>query len=190
MTENLKSEKDNLREQARLHRDRMTIDESDFERVIDIFFADVNPPQDKIISLYWPVKREFDTRFLLDELVKRGFTCCLPKAVKETRVMTFYEWTHDTKMIEGAWGVPEPEDGKALQPDIVIAPLLMFDQKGYRLGQGGGYYDSTLEALRAQKEVQYIGIGYAEQAVLLKLPREEHDIPLDGMLTTQGLIEF
>jgi len=186
----LKSQKQELREQARLHRERMVTDESDYERIIDVFFAEINPDKDKIMALYWPVKKEFDTRFLLDELVKRGFTCCLPKAYKEKRIMTFYEWTYETKMVEGEWGVSEPEEGEALQPDIVIAPLLMFDQKGYRLGQGGGHYDSTLEALRAQKEVQYIGIGYAEQAVLLKLPREEHDIPLDGMLTPQGLIEF
>ena len=186
----LKSQKQDLRTQARLHRERMNVDGLDFERVIDVFFAEINPSKDQVISLYWPVKKEFDTRFLLDELVKRGFTCCLPVASKETRVMRFIQWTHDTKMVEGAWGVPEPVGDTAVFPDIVVTPLLMFDQKGYRLGYGGGHYDATLEALRGQKEIQYIGIGYAEQAVLLKLPREEHDIPLDAMLTPQGLIEF
>ena len=190
MTAELKSQKQTMRENARLHRERMNVDEADFERVVDVFFEKINPSKDKIISAYWPVKKEFDGRFLLDELVTRGYTCALPVATKENRVMSFVQWTHDTKMQDGAWGVPEPVDGNTLNPDIVLAPLLAFDQKGYRLGQGGGHYDSTITDLRTQKQVQYIGIGYAEQAVLLKLPREDHDIPLDAMLTPQGLIEF
>ena len=187
---NIESEKQTLRENARLHRDRLDVDEGDFERVIDVFFEKVNPPQDKIISLYWPVGKEFDCRYLLDELVKRGFQCALPIVEKNSRVLTFKQWTHDTKMTRGAFDVFEPQGGAELVPDIVLAPLLAFDQKGYRLGQGGGYYDATLEALRAQKQVSYIGVGYAEQAVLLKLPREAHDVPLDAMLTPQTLIEF
>ena len=186
----LKSQKQQCREQARLHRDRLDVSEADFERVIDVFFAEINPDKDKIIALYWPVKKEFNTRFLLDELATQGYECALPVAGKESRVMKFLTWTHDTKMTQGIWNVPEPEAGEEVQPNIVLAPLLAFDQKGYRLGYGGGHYDATMEALRAQKQVQYIGIGYAEQAVLLKLPREEHDIPLDSMLTPQGLIEF
>ncbi len=186
----LKSQKQELREQARLHRDRLDVDESIYESIIDVFFDTVKPSKDQVISLYWPVRKEFDTRFLLDELVKRGFTCALPVATKQSRVMKFVQWTHDTEMAEGVWGVPEPVSDKALVPDIVLAPLLAFDQKGYRLGQGGGHYDTTIADLRTQKDVRYIGIGFAEQAVLLKLPREEHDIPLDAMLTPQGLIEF
>lgn len=187
---NKKAEKQNMREQARLHRDRMDVDEGDFEAVIDIFFEQINPDKNKIIALYWPVGKEFDCRFLMDELVKRDFRCALPVASKEKRVMKFLTWTHDIKMKQGVWNVPEPEEGEQVSPDIIIAPLLAFDQKGYRLGQGGGHYDSTLADLRAKKEVVYIGIGFAEQAVLLKLPREQHDIPLDYMLTPQGVINF
>ena len=190
MTDALKSEKTALRENARLHRDRMIVDDTDFEAVIDVFFAEVNPPQDKIISLYWPYGKEFDCRFLMDELVTRGFKCALPVAGKQSRVMKFLRWTHDTKMQDGAWGVPEPIEGAEVTPDLVLAPLLAFDQKGYRLGQGGGHYDTTLEALRNKQATDFIGIGFAEQAVLLKLPREAHDIPLDAMLTPQGLIRF
>lgn len=187
---NLKSQKQQCREEARLHRDRLNVSEADFEQVSDVFFAEVNANKDNIIALYWPVGKELDCRFLLAELVTRGYQCALPVASKESRVMKFLLWTHDTKMKQGAWSVPEPEAGEEVQPDLVLAPLLAFDQGGYRLGQGGGHYDTTMEALRAQKQVQYIGIGYAEQAVLLKLPREDHDIPLDAMLTPQGLIEF
>ena len=111
-------------------------------------------------------------------------------ARKESRIMSFHRWTHDTKMVQGAFGVKEPENGDELLPDIVLAPLLAYDQKGTRLGQGGGHYDATLAYLRTQKPVKYIGLGDSRQAVLLKLPREDHDIALDAMLTPQGLITF
>ena len=188
--DSLKSQKQQLREQARLHRDRRDVDETDFEKIIDVFFEAVNPPQDKIIALYSPAGKEFDCRYLMDELVQRGYKCALPVVHQDNRVMHFVQWTYDTKMTEGAFGILEPEGTSELIPDIVIAPLLAFDQKGYRLGQGGGYYDATIAALRQNKEVHYIGIGFAEQAVLLKLPREDHDVPLDGMLTPQSLIRF
>lgn len=186
----LKEKKQTYREQARLHRERLNVDSTDFEKIIDVFFKHIKPSKDQVMALYWPVGKEFDCRFLLDELVTQGFKAALPKLKEGSRVLTFVPWTHESKMVKNALGIPEPESEEILLPDIVIAPLLAFDQKGFRLGQGGGYYDATLEALRSQKDILYIGIGYAEQAVLFKLPNEPHDIPLDAMLTPQGVIDF
>lgn len=187
---NKSAEKENYREHAKAHRDQMNVAATDFESVIEVFLNHFKPNKDQIISTYWPKGKEFDCRFLLDELVKQGFQCALPVVSKDSRIMKFIKWTHETKMTKRSWGVSEPEEGAELQPDIVIAPLLAFDQKGYRLGYGGGYYDATLEALRATKDIIYIGIGFAEQAVLFKLPREDHDIPLDYMLTPNDVIDF
>lgn len=210
-------EKQNYREHARLHRERLDFDAADFEVVIDVFFENFpkiqnnchpcegrdlndvgeqdsglrrNDGKDLSIALYSPVGKEFDCRFLMDELVKRGYTCALPVIEKDSRVLKFKQWTPDTKMIKGAFGIAEPANSPEIIPDVIIAPLLAFDQKGYRLGQGGGYYDATLEALRQRKPITFMGIGHAEQAVLFKLPREDHDIPLDYMLTPKGVIDF
>jgi 5-formyltetrahydrofolate cyclo-ligase len=71
-------------------------------------------------------------------------------------------------------------------PDVLLIPLLAFDATGYRLGYGGGYYDRTLSALRAQKPVIAIGIAYAGQQVAA-VPHEAHDQRLDGVLTEEGL---
>ena len=188
--EHLREEKKYHREQARLHRDRIERDDTDFEKVIDVFFENFSPEKNQIISAYWPIGKEFDCRYLLDELSKRGFQCALPCAIEESRILKFAHWNHDTKMEENHLGILEPVHADFIEPDIILAPLLAFDQKGYRLGQGGGYFDATIADLRSRKEVIYIGIGYAEQAVLLKLPREEHDIPLDYMLTPQGVTDF
>jgi len=186
----LKQEKENYREHAKLHRDRMDINETDFESIISIFLEFFKPKTDQIISAYWPLNKEFDTRFLLDELVNQGFTVALPRMQKDSRILEFVKWTHDTPMKAGAFDVEEPQSDEIVTPDLVLAPLLAFDQKGYRLGYGGGYYDATVEALRENKEITYIGVGYAEQAVLFKLPREAHDIPLDYMLTPGEVIDF
>lgn len=190
MTEDIKTEKANSREHARDHRDRLERDETDFETIIDIFFEYFKPTKDQIIAAYWPVDKEFDCRFLLDELVKQSFQCALPCVEKDSRVLTFRSWNHETEMKKEEFGIQEPQNSDVLIPHIVIAPLLAFDQKGYRLGQGGGYYDATLEALRKENDITYIGVGYAEQAVLFKLPAEGHDIPLDYVLTPKGVTDF
>lgn len=190
MTDALKQEKQNYRAHARDHRDRIDRDETDFESVIDIFFESFTPNKNQVIAAYWPVGKEFDSRFLLDELVNQGFQCALPCVEKDNHVLTFKLWTHEIELKEEEFGIQEPQNSEAVLPDLVIAPLLAFDQKGYRLGQGGGYYDATIESLRTQKDITYIGLGYAEQAVLFKLPREEHDVPLDYMLTPKGVINF
>lgn len=190
MTEDIKSQKKTAREHARDHRDRIERDETDFETIVDVFFENFNPSKDQIISAYWPAGKEFDCRFLLDELVNKGFECALPVIEGDSRILQFLPWSHETTMEKNALDIEEPQGSDFVEPDIVIAPLLAFDQKGYRLGQGGGYYDATIEDLRRKKDVLYIGLGYAEQAVLLKLPREEHDIPLDYALTPKGVMDF
>jgi 5-formyltetrahydrofolate cyclo-ligase len=71
-------------------------------------------------------------------------------------------------------------------PDVVIVPLLAYDGYGGRLGQGGGYYDRTLAALRrANPETRAIGIAFSAQAVE-RLELEPHDERLDGVLTEAG----
>ena len=86
--------------------------------------------------------------------------------------------------------VPSPTAAApALIPDLIIAPLLAFDRAGFRLGQGGGYYDRTLQALRAAGPVFVVGLAYAGQEVEAA-PRDDHDQPLDAILTETGYHRF
>ncbi len=77
---------------------------------------------------------------------------------------------------------PDAED---LTPDLVIAPLLAFDAAGGRMGQGGGFYDRTLQALRAGGSVFVLGLAHAWQEVA-RVPSEAHDQKLDAILTEKG----
>ncbi len=102
----------------------------------------------------------------------------------------------------GKWGVPEPNPA-ATEPypisgeiDVVIVPGLAFDRKGGRLGYGGGYYDRLYAARRASapersRRTLWIGFAYARQvAEEEELPREPHDLPLNGLATEEGIIWF
>jgi 5-formyltetrahydrofolate cyclo-ligase len=79
------------------------------------------------------------------------------------------------------------ETDAALSPDLILAPLLAFDRRGGRLGQGGGSYDRTLATLRAAGEVFVIGLAFAGQEID-RVPTEPHDQGLDAILTELAYI--
>ncbi len=87
-----------------------------------------------------------------------------------------------------AFGLPAPPaDAEPRVPELVITPLLGFDRRGGRLGQGAGCYDRTLAALRAQGPVFALGLAYAAQETGAA-PCEPHDQLLDAILTEKGYI--
>lgn len=182
--------KETLRRGARRKRVKQERAPSLFTDVRDLFFAHVNPAPPAIIAGYWPSGSEFDVTPLVEETLRRGFRCCLPVIPDEGRILNFREWTKETKLAQGLHGVFYPESGELLVPDIVIVPLLAFDQTGTRLGQGGGYYDATLADLRAKKDILAIGLAYEAQACLSDLPFEAHDQRLDMVVTPERVYDF
>lgn len=176
-----------LRDQARKHRSLTDTRHEEIEAATPLFFDTLKPAADAVIAAYWPKGREFDPTHILETALKNGHRCALPKIEKDTKVLSFIEWTHETELTKGPHGILEPQSGEVLEPDIFIVPMLAFDRKGHRLGQGGGYYDATLAHFRAKKDVTAVGIAYASQAVLFNLPTEDHDQQMDRILTPQGI---
>ena len=76
-----------------------------------------------------------------------------------------------------------------VEPDILIVPLAAFDRAGHRIGYGAGYYDMTINALRARKHVVAIGIAFAAQEIP-SVPATERDARLDLVLTERETIDF
>lgn len=186
----MSEEKSTLRHEARRNLARMDLREEDVERAADLFFKAIQPHSDQIVAAYWPVKREFDVFPILEGLSGRGVTCALPVVQEETLELRFARWDDTAEMEEGPYAIPQPKVLQWVEPDIIIVPMLAFDRKGYRLGQGGGYYDATLAALRVRKEILAVGVAYAQQACLFKLPVEEHDQKLDLIITPQAVHDF
>jgi 5-formyltetrahydrofolate cyclo-ligase len=89
--------------------------------------------------------------------------------------------------VPGTFGAPVPKAGDWMVPQILIVPLVAFDLRGGRLGYGGGFYDRTLQALRAQGPVLAIGFAFAAQQTD-DLPLEPTDQPLDMIVTEAGVL--
>ena len=151
-------------------------------------FLDHTPitPTD-IVSGYRPIFSELDPSPLMNALHERGIALCVPVIDGEGLPLSFRRWTPDAVMVTGAFGAEIPEHGETVEPTLLIAPLLAFDRHPYRLGYGGGFYDRTLERLRALRPTRAIGYAYAEQE-MNAVPIEPTDQLLDAVATPQGMI--
>ncbi len=181
-----------IRQQAKRHRDQLEIDINWSDSAAEIFFQSIQIKDGAVVASYYPIGKEIDPSPIVQELWKRNVTLCLPVTPQdgEGRSLKFAKWTPQSGLIPSQFGILEPAVKEWVEPDILIVPLLAFDQRGYRMGYGKGHYDETLVGLRAKKDVLAVGLAYAEQAVLLALPTEPHDQPLDLVVTPQRIFDF
>jgi 5-formyltetrahydrofolate cyclo-ligase len=132
---------------------------------------------------------ELDPAPLVRRLAAAGALVVLPAATDRAAALTFHRWEAGDALVPDAFGVLSPDpSAPRLAPDLVIAPVLAFDRRGGRLGQGGGTYDRTLANLRAGGRVFVLGLAYAGQEVD-EVPGEAHDQRLDAILTERDFIE-
>ena len=135
------------------------------------------------VAVYRAIGSEIDADALSMALIGLGRQLCLPVVVERDAPMTFRRWSPGEPLELDAAGVPAPFPlAEAVTPDLIVTPLLAFDSRGGRLGQGGGYYDRTFAAL---PDARRVGFAYAGQQVE-NLPLEPHDIRLHGVLTERG----
>ncbi len=180
--------------EALRHRDRLEVSEDDLEAAASIFLKEINPSYGQVVGAYWPKGKEINPYPVLEKLLELGIKVSLPVVSRKAgKRLGFALWDKETKLVKGAYGVMQPEiseNTEIVQPDILIVPMLAFDQKGCRLGYGGGYYDTTIRELRAEKDIIVVGLAYAEQACLFSLPREEHDEYMDWIVTPARSYKF
>lgn len=142
-------------------------------------------------ALYLPMRGEFDCLPLLDALTHAGFDTALPVIGAKGGPLAFRLWRSGEPLGKGPFGVREPlPDSPLAHPAVIFAPLAAFDRAGHRIGYGGGFYDATLAALRAQEGHGLIvaGLAFAVQECA-KIPAEAHDQRLDFVLTENETIE-
>ena len=145
-------------------------------------------PPFAIVAGYQPLGGELDPGPLLARLAAAGASLAMPVASPGAPLIFRLVRPRDTPVPDALGIASPPPAAPAVRPDLVIAPLLAFDLAGHRLGQGGGYYDRTLQALRVAGRVFVIGLAYAGQQVSV-LPSEPHDQRLDAILTESGYSE-
>lgn len=146
----------------------------------------LRPHAGKVLAGYMPIRTEIDP---LPAMAAHVGQVCVPVIDAPGLPLGFRFWTPSTRMVEGAYGAKIPEEGPWLVPDVVILPLVAFDRRGFRLGYGGGYYDRTLERLRASRPVLAVGFAFSAQE-LPEVPTEPVDQPLDALVTEHGVMRF
>jgi 5-formyltetrahydrofolate cyclo-ligase len=141
------------------------------------------------ISGYMPMRTEISPLATMTVMHGQQKRICVPVIVGKDRPLEFREWTPDCEMVEGAFGALIPVGTGVLEPDLLITPLLAWDRKGYRLGYGGGFYDRTLEQLRAKRPTIAVGFAYSAQEVP-RVPREATDQRLNALVTEKEIHFF
>jgi len=179
-----------LREQARLHRNQIIPTVEDAESICALFKEHVVLPDGHIVAAYWPMGKECDVRYIIDDLIKARVKVALPVTSPDKRTLDFRLWDGKAELVKGPYGILMPGEGAFVKPDIFLIPLLAFDRQGYRLGQGQGHYDATIAAARTEKSILAVGVGYSTQAVLFHLPVEPHDQKLDLVITPMAVHDF
>jgi 5-formyltetrahydrofolate cyclo-ligase len=135
------------------------------------------------VSAYYPVGSEIDPLPLYAALLARGLIGGLPVVAGKGKPLLFRRWRPGEALVPGVLGIGvPPNDAPEVEPDLLLVPLLAFDRRGYRLGYGGGFYDRTLEALRARGKVLAVGVGFAVQEVA-SVPSGPGDRRLDWLAT-------
>ncbi len=138
----------------------------------------------RTLSFYWPFRGEFDARRLIGDLLAQGWRVALPVVIEKKRPLQFRLWTPGAAMEDGVWNIPVPRDGAAVTPELVLAPLVGFDEQRYRLGYGGGYFDRTLAVLDPRPLA--IGIGF-EFSRLETIYPQAFDQRFDIIVTEAGI---
>jgi len=149
--------------------------------------------EDTTIGAYWSIKGEFDPLPALHRWTEGAGhgtgdgpprRIGLPVMNRETKQLRFHQWFPGCRMENDAYDIPKPQGTDVLVPTLLLVPCVGFGPKGVRLGYGGGFYDRTLAALNPRPYT--VGIGF-RHGYIEWLEAEPHDIPLDTMLTEDGV---
>ena len=143
-----------------------------------------------VVSGFMPLNSEINPLPLMRKLAEAGAKLALPVVAGRGQPLIMRAWAFGEPLVAGVWGIKVPkDDAPAVDPDVLLVPLLAFDRRGDRIGYGAGYYDMTIAALRANKPVVAIGIAFAAQEVDV-VPTTPRDARLDLVLTEREVIDF
>ena len=145
-----------------------------------------------VVSGYRAVRGEVDIDAVLILLAERGATVTTPRVTGEH--LDFVVTEEETPLAVGPFGIAEPAGGEIVavdRHDVMLIPLVAFDQRGRRLGQGGGYYDRALGSvarLPIGDRPAFVGVAHSFQQIS-EVPSEPWDVPLDAIVTEEGVVE-
>lgn len=141
---------------------------------------------DVVVAAYHPVGSEADPAALVASARAAGCTLALPHVVNHATPLRFLRWD-GAPLLPGPFGLAQPpQDAAEVAPDIILTPLVGFDRRGNRLGQGAGHYD---RAFLAHSGAWRVGVALSVQEVD-SLPADPWDVPLHAVITEKEWIVF
>ena len=164
------------------------INSNAFKRLQDHLKDLINFTNYKIIASFISFNSEISTQFLNEFLLNHGKILCLPIIKNNSETLNFIEYNLTTKLVSGKFGIMQPSDlSKELLPEIILTPCLAFDENGFRLGYGGGYYDKTFSYLKKIKH-KFISIAVAfDDQKIDELVHDKYDQRINYILTEKKL---
>lgn len=135
-------------------------------------------------GFYWPFQGEFDPRFVVKKLRDLLLTVALPDVVEKKAPLQFRQWWVGAPMSKGIYDLPVPDNTPIVIPNVLLIPPIGFDEQGYRLGYGGGYFDRTLASMAAQP--LKVGVAF-ELSRIPTIHPQPYDIPMDFIVTPLGV---
>jgi 5-formyltetrahydrofolate cyclo-ligase len=151
-----------------------------------IYILKTNKFNNKNVGGYYPSNYEIDDLNILDFLEKKNFKVSLPVIKKENQ-MNFYKWSKRDPLKINKFGIPEPVSTKIIYPDILLVPLVAYDNNLNRLGYGGGFYDRYIEKIEKIKKVIKIGLAFSFQKIS-SIPINQYDKRLDFIVTEKEIL--
>jgi 5,10-methenyltetrahydrofolate synthetase len=132
----------------------------------------------------WPHRGEYDPRLMMDFILRHGGVVALPEVAGKHEPLKFRQWWREAPMKMGAYAIPVPDNTPLVSVRAMIIPMVGFDQRGFRLGYGSGYFDRTLVSILPRPVA--IGVAF-EIARLPDLHPQPHDVPMDFVVTEAGI---
>lgn len=138
------------------------------------------------VGSYVDYNFELSTNSINQYLIEKNINICLPKINSQSKEINFFKFSTGTKLIKNKYNILEPEvTNEIIFPKLVLVPLLAFNESGFRLGYGGGFYDKYFSS-QEEKDIIKVGLGFSFQKAN-QIPIESHDQKLDWILTESYL---
>lgn len=137
-----------------------------------------------LVGACWPWRAEHDMRPLCGWLRSQGVTTALPKVMGIGQPLQWRAWDEATALIADRVGLMYPAEGDPVFPDLLLIPGNAFDDYGFRLGYGAGFFDISLA--QAKPRPTAVGVGYAISRVP-DLQAQPHDMAMDWLVTERGV---
>lgn len=155
------------------------------EKICKSFLALPQYQNANLLYIYMDFKNEVITKQIIVDAHQKGKKVAIPKVVKD-QIIFYYLEPNDRELKEGYFGIREPKIAKPVEDKsgIMVVPGIAFDERGYRVGYGKGYYDRYLQDNEVAQKISLV----LELQMVMQVPYDAYDIPVDFIITEKRVI--